>query len=294
VTHLGGIELGGTKTICAIGDDGEILERERFPTTTPDETLGRAADFFQRRRDRWPVEAVGIAAFGPLDLDPESPTYGSVVTTPKTGWSGAAVSSVLGRELDVPVAIHTDVVGAAIGEWRWGAARDVETVLYVTVGTGIGGGLIVRGQPILPAAHAEMGHLPIPREAADRFAGHCPFHGDCLEGLASGPAMEARWGRPPTDLPPDHEGWSLEALYLARAVVAWIYTVAPDRIVLGGGVGGQLALVDRLRDLVPGLLAGYADLPARLAGVDRYLVPPGLGADSGVLGALALAERATR
>jgi fructokinase len=291
VTLFGGIELGGTKTVCAIGSGPEDLRaRTRFPTTTPSETVDHAIAFLRGHPE--PIAAVGIASFGPLDLDPVSSTYGALVTTPKPGWAGAPVYATIRGSLDVPVSIDTDVAGAALAEWRWGAARGVGVVAYVTVGTGIGVGIIIGGQPYRGLGHPEFGHIPVPRMPGDDAPGTCPYHGDCLEGLASGPAIAARWRTAGEDLPDDHPAWDLEAHYLGAGLAALVMTIVPGRIVLGGGVMDVPGLHDRVRDVIRKRLAGYLAYPPLDGGLVEYLVPPALGGDSGVLGAIALAERA--
>jgi fructokinase len=290
VTLVGGIELGGTKVVCAIGSGpGEILARRRFPTTTPDETIHRAIDFF--RSEATGIAAIGIGAFGPLDLDPRSASYGAVAATPKPAWQGTPVARIIETGLGLPVAIATDVEAAGVGEWRWGAARDVRLAGYVTIGTGVGAGIIRDGQPTRGLGHPEFGHVPVARDPDDTFGGVCPFHGDCLEGLASGPAMASRWGSAPDRLPPDHPGWSMEAGYLARALTTLVLTVVPDRIVVGGGVMSGPDLLPQIRHGVRSLLGGYLQHEPLQGDLDGYLVPPALGPDAGVLGAIALASR---
>jgi fructokinase len=289
VTVLGGIEAGGTKWVCAVGTGPDDLSAvETFPTTSPDETIGRAHDFFARHG---PIDALGIGCFGPVDLDPSSATWGHVTTTPKPGWTGADVAQRLGRLLAVPVAFDTDVDAAAVGERRWGAARGLDTFCYVTVGTGIGGGAIVGGKPLHGLLHPEFGHLRIPHDSAlDPFAGLCPYHGDCWEGLASGPAIAARWGKPGEELAGVDAVWQLEATYLALGLVSAISILSPQRIVIGGGVMDAPGLLPLVGKRVVELVAGYLDAPALGIGIDDYLVSPALGRQAGVLGALALAE----
>lgn len=285
---FGAVEAGGTKFVCAVGTGPDDLhDVETIPTTTPEETLGHVVAYFAGRA----VVAVGVGSFGPVDLDPASPTWGHIMTTPKPGWSGTDVAGPLARALGVPVGFDTDVNTAALAEHRWGAARDVRTFLYLTVGTGIGGGGFVGGRPIHGRMHPEMGHLLLPRDPDDAFAGVCPYHGDCWEGLASGPAIEARWGRPARTLPPDHPAWPVEARALARGLVNLILAVSPERIVLGGGVMRQGHLFALVRDEVRALLAGYLPLPDDLA---SFIVPTGLAGHAGVLGALALAQATVR
>lgn len=285
----GAVEAGGTKFVCALGTGPDDLRAlTRFPTTTPEETLSRTLAFFEGYDVR--PAAVGIGSFGPVDPDPASPTYGFITSTPKPGWRDTDFAGTLQRALGVPVAFDTDVNAAAVGEHRWGAARGLDTFLYLTVGTGIGGGGLAEGRRLRGLVHPEMGHLLLPRAAGDAFAGSCPFHGDCLEGMASGPALEARWGARAETLPPEHPAWPLEAHYLAHALVNFICMLSPQRIILGGGVMHQPHLFTLLRQRVPALLNGYVQAPALLDHIDTYLVPPALGDRAGVLGALALAQ----
>lgn len=293
----GGIEAGGTKFVCAVGSGPEdIREETRFPTTTPEETLGKAIDFFREVAAQGAeLEAIGIGSFGPLDPDPDSPTWGYITTTPKPNWANTDVAGAIGRALEVPVGFDTDVNAAALGEYRWGAARGLSSFIYLTVGTGIGGGGIIEGKLLHGLMHPEMGHLRIPHDrSADPFPGNCPFHEDCLEGLAAGPAIEARWGRRGETLPEHHPAWPLEARYLAHGLVNFILTLAPQRIVIGGGVMSQPRLFELVRAEVQSLLNGYVQAPEILDEIDAYIVPPGLGDRAGVLGAMALAERAAR
>ncbi|MGE3267473.1 MAG: ROK family protein [Chloroflexota bacterium] len=297
----GGIEAGGTKFVCAVGTGPDDLRAEiRLDTTTPTETIGAAIGFFQRYAQERPSEtlvAVGIASFGPLDLDPSSDTFGYITATPKPGWRFTDLLGPVQRAMGVPAAIDTDVNGAALSEHLWGAGQQQDPLVYLTVGTGIGGGVLVHGRLIHGLLHPEMGHLLLPHDRqADPYAGHCPYHGDCLEGLANGPSIEARWGQPAETLPPDHPGWQLEARYLALGLVNLIVTLSPQRIVLGGGVMHQTALYPLIRQEVRSLLSGYLHTPAILeqASLDQYIVPPALGDRAGVLGAIALAQRAGR
>ena len=279
---VGGLETGGSKVLCVVGTGpADVRAHADFPTTSPAETLNRALDFF---RAHAPLTALGIASFGPLDLDPRSPSAGFITATPKSGWSHVDVAGTFRRALQVPVAIDTDVNSAALAEWRWGAGAGCDPVVYVTVGTGIGGGAIVGGRPLHGASHPEMGHMRVPRHPDDPFAGACPFHGDCLEGLASGAAIRARRGLPAEALTVDDPVWALEARYLALGLANIVATLSPQRIVVGGGVMRQPSLLARVREEVRALLAGYIGMPEGL------LVPPALGERAGVLGALALAQ----
>ena len=284
-----GLEGGGTKFVCAVATGPEdIRAQESFPTTTPEETIGKAISFLKRHE---PFAALGIASFGPCDLDPRSPAYGHITSTPKAGWENVNLLGIFRREFPVPVGFDTDVNVAALGEWKWGAGRGLDTVLYLTVGTGIGGGGVINGRMLHGLIHPEMGHIRVPRVADDTFAGNCPYHGDCLQGLAAGPAIEARWGKPAEQLPPDHPAWSLEAAYLALAVNDLICVLSPQRIILGGGVMYQRHLFPLIRQKVKRLLNGYIQSPLILERIEEFIVPPGLGDRSGVLGAIALAEQ---
>ena len=285
----GGIETGGTKWECAVGTGPDDLRATAtIPTTTPRETIDRAVAFFDRED---PIEALGVGSFGPVDLNPGSPTWGFVTTTPKQGWAHADVGQELRSRLGVPVAFETDVNAAALGEQRWGAAAGLETFCFVTVGTGIGGGVMAGGRLLHGLLHPEFGHLRVPHDRdADPFPGACPYHGDCWEGLAAAPAIEARWGRPPAELAENEAVWRLEARYLALGLVAAIAILSPQRIVLGGGVMRQPGLLDRVRAEIVSLLAGYLDSPLMDERIADYVVPPALGPRAGALGAIALAE----
>jgi fructokinase len=291
-TQFGGIEAGGTKFVCAIGSGPDDVRHEiEFATTTPDETLRRAIDFF-RSKDV-DLAAIGIASFGPVDLDPSSSTYGHISSTPKPGWAGTDIVGRASQALRLPVGFDTDVNGAALGEFRWGAAQGLDTFIYLTVGTGIGGGGLVAGRLMHGLIHPEMGHIRVPHDrAVDPFPGTCPFHGDCLEGLACGPALEARWEQSPETLPDDHAAWSLEAHYLALALVNFICTLSPQRIILGGGVMKGQRLFSMIREKVQELLNGYVQAPEIMEEIEGFIVPPALGDRAGVLGAIALAARA--
>jgi fructokinase len=294
---VGGIEAGGTKFVCAVGTGpGDLRARCRIETSGPERTFAEVIAFFaERRRRHGELAGVGIASFGPLDLDPRSPTWGFITSTPKPGWAHVDFAGRIERALGVPVGIDTDVNGAGLGEWEHGAARGVDDFIYLTVGTGIGGGGMSGGRLLHGLVHPEMGHVRIPHDrAADPFAGSCPFHGDCLEGLASGPAIAARWGHPAEELAADHPAWPLEARYLALALANYVCTLSPRRIVLGGGVMNQPALLTMVRREVLELLAGYVRAPALLEDVQGYIVAPTLGSQSGLFGAFALAHRALR
>jgi fructokinase len=285
----GGLEAGGTKWVCAIGTGpDDIRATTRLATTTPQGTLARAVAFFTPYRDR--LAGLGIGSFGPLDLQPASPTFGWITSTPKPGWAQTDLVGVLHQALEVPIALDTDVNAAAFGEFHWGAAYGLDTFLYMTVGTGLGGGAMVNGRLLHGLLHPEMGHLRIPHDwQADAFAGTCPYHGDCLEGLAAGPALAARWSQAGETLLDDHPAWALEAHYLALGLVAVICTLMPQRIIMGGGVMQQSQLFPLIQHEVQQLLNGYIQAPALASHIESYIVPPALGERAGVLGALALA-----
>ena len=280
---FGAIEAGGTKFVCGVGTGPEDLETVQIPSTTPEETVGECIALLGRHN----LQAVGIASFGPVDL-----RTGHITSTPKAGWTDFDIAGTIGRALGVVVGFDTDVNGAALGEARWGAAQDLTDFLYLTIGTGIGGGAVSNGRVVHGMLHPEMGHIRLPHDTAlDPFGGCCPYHGDCLEGLASGPAIEARWGVPARDLPPGHPAWALEARYLALGVANWVCTLSPQRIVMGGGVMQQQHLFPLIRAELACILNGYIRSPEILENLESYVVPPRLGSRSGVLGALVLAEK---
>jgi fructokinase len=289
----GGIEAGGTKFICVTGTGpDDIRARAQFPTTTPEETIGKAIDFFRREMKKGPLAAIGIASFGPLNLNEKSPTYGCITTSPKPDWSNTNLLKVIQKSLDIPVFIDTDVNGAALGEQKWGAARGLDTFIYLTVGTGVGGGGIINGRIMHGLIHPEMGHIRIPHDyKTDPFNGSCPFHGDCLEGLASGTAMIKRWGKPPEEIPADHPAWQLEVDYLATGIANFIGTLSPQRIIMGGGIMKKPGLLSAVRQKAVKLLNNYVNSPEITENIDNYIVPPGLGDLAGVLGAIALAQQ---
>jgi len=288
----GGIEGGGTKFVCAVGSGPNDLRAEaRFPTTIPEETIPRAIAFFQEQARSEPLRAIGIASFGPIDPDPRSSTFGYVTTTPKPGWAHTDFAGAVRRALGVPGGFDTDGNVGALGEHRWGAAQGLDTFVYLTVGTGLGGGGMVNGKLIHGLMHPEMGHIRVPHDwQADPYPGFCSYHGDCWEGLCCGPAIEGRWGRRGETLPLDHPAWELEAQYLALGLVNLILPLSPQRIIMGGGVMEQLHLFPMIRRKVRELLNGYINMTAITQENETYIVPPALGNRSGVLGAIALAE----
>jgi fructokinase len=289
---FGGIEAGGTKFICLIGNSpDQLVEEKRFPTTTPDETIARVIEFFTHYANHGELAAVGIASFGPVDLDQSSKTYGYITTTPKPGWEQVDLCGRIKQALNVPVAFDTDVNAAAFGEQYWTPENQaLDPFIYMTVGTGIGVGVIANGAPLHGLIHTEAGHFAIPHNSQkDPFPGVCPYHGDCLEGLASGPSMNKRWGQNPETLLDGHPAWDLEAEYIALALVNLIYAYSPLRIVLGGGVPKHPGLHSIVRRKVQQLINGYVQSPMLMEKIDSYILPPTLGTRSGVLGAIALA-----
>jgi len=290
---FGGIESGGTKFVCMVGTGpNHLIKEERFPTTTPCETIDRAVEVFLPYVKNGELAAVGIASFGPLDLDLNSLTYGYITTTPKAGWSQIDLCGEVRRRLQVPVAFDTDVNAAAFGEQYWiQENRALNPFLYMTVGTGIGVGVIVNGSPVHGLMHAEAGHFALPHDwQRDPFPGVCPFHGDCLEGLASGLSMHQRWGQRPESLPDSHPAWDLESDYIALALANLIYAYSPRRIILGGGVAQHPGLLDAVRCKVKQFMNGYVQSPMLLEKIDDYILPPALGNRSGGLGAIAMAS----
>ncbi len=285
---FGCVEAGGTKFVAGIiGGPDDIRETVRFDTTTPEATIGATLDWLQGAEDRHgPLSAIGIASFGPIELDRNAANWGHITATTKPGWSNTDFAAHIAREMLVRVGFDTDVNGAALAEARWGAGRDQKVSVYVTIGTGIGGGAIIDGRTLQGLSHPEMGHIRPQRHPDDvSFAGVCPFHGDCMEGLASGPAIKARWGMSLSELPADHPGHGIIAWYLAQMVVTLQSIMEPGRIILGGGVMGTPELIDRVRDAADGLGSSYFRGKAH-----EIVVAPSLGDQAGLLGALALAQ----
>jgi fructokinase len=291
---FGGIEAGGTKFVCAVGTGpGDIRAEIQFATTTPSESIKQATQFFKEQHALEPLQAIGIASFGPVDPDPKSSTFGYITTTPKQGWGNTNVAGPIRRALGIPIGFDSDVNGAALAEHRWGAAQGLDTFVYFTVGTGLGGGAMVNGRLLHGMMHPEMGHMLLPHDwDADPYAGACSYHADCWEGLASGPAIAERWHFPAEQLPAGHPSWHLEAHYLAMGLVNVICVLSPQRIILGGGVMKQAHLFPRIRSNVQTLLHGYIQTRQILEEIDEYIVPPALGGRAGVLGGIALAQDA--
>lgn len=291
-TLLGGIEAGGTKFNCVIGNSsGEVVATATFPTDTPDKTLREVKNFFIEGQQKFgPLNALGIASFGPVDLNKESETYGYILSTPKDGWSHTNLVQYFTTALNIPVALGTDVNGSALGEHAFGAAKGLQNYVYVTVGTGIGAGIVLNGQLLHGVSHPELGHILVPQSPTDDFKGCCPFHGNCLEGLASGTAINQRWGKHAALLPPDHEAWDLEAHYLALMCVNIMNVCSPELIILGGGAMHQSHLYPMIREKFVALVNGYCS-PKILQNVDAYIVAPGVAeGKSGILGCLLMAD----
>jgi fructokinase len=284
----GGIEGGGTKFNCAVGDGPDnIVAEARFPTTTPAETIRQVCEFFAPYVSQ--LHGIGLGSFGPFDVDPSSRTYGYITTTPKPDWGNTDILGVLQENLRVPIAVDMDVVVAGLGEAKWGASKHDSHSLYLTIGTGIGGGYIVNGRPMRGLTSLEMGHIRIPHDLnLDPFQGACPYHGDCFEGLAAGPAVEARLGQRGETLPDDHPFWDVEANYIASALVNYILSLAPERIIIGGGVMQKSSMFPSVRKKVRELLNNYINNDMVLNKTDEYIVPPVLGGRAGMLGAIAL------
>lgn len=282
---IGGIEAGGTKMVCAVGDEnGVIRDRVSFPTRQPKETFEDMISYYRN----WDIQALGVGCFGPLDLNKASETYGYITRTPKAGWENCDVVGTFRNALNVPVGFDTDVNGAILGEVTWGAAKGAESAIYITVGTGVGVGVYVNGGLLHGLVHPEGGHILIERHPKDTYKGRCPFHGNCIEGLASGPAVEERWGRKGIELADRDEVWELEAYYVAQAITDYIMVYSPQKIILWGGIMHQEKLFGMIRKEVQRLLNGYVSHKAILENIDDYIVPPALGEDPGIMGAIKL------
>jgi fructokinase len=287
----GGIEAGGTKFVCSVASGPDnIVQEVRFPTTTPEETLQRSIQFFEPFVSNRQINAIGVGCFGPLDLNPKSATYGYITATPKPHWSNTDVRGTLQRSLNVAIGFDSDVNVAAFGEYMWGASRGYDPSLYLTIGTGVGGGYLINGKPLIGLLNLEMGHVRIPHNRElDPFDGSCPFHQDCFEGLASGPAIEKRLGVSGATVPETDAFWDIEAEYIASALMNYILTLSPKKIILGGGVMQREFLFAKVRSRVLNLLNGYVASKSVLETIDQYIVPPGLGNQSGSMGAIAMA-----
>ncbi len=283
--YYGGIEAGGTKFVLAVSNENqEIVEKISIPTTTPEETLGKVFEFF----DEYELKGMGIGSFGPIGVDPKEETYGYVLNTPKLPWKGYNFLGAMKEHYDIPMAWTTDVNAAAYGELKKGAAQGKNSCLYLTVGTGIGGGIVFDGKVFSGFTHPEVGHIHVKRHPDDNYEGTCPYHKDCLEGLAAGPSLEARTGIKGQDLPLDHPIWHIQAYYIAQALMTYVLTIAPEKIILGGGVMNQDHMLIKIRQSFKEQMADYMDVPA----LDEYIVRWGLPNESGIIGSLLLAEDA--
>ena len=287
---LGAIEAGGTKFVVCVGDEnGNVIDRVSFPTETPEKTMANVFKYF----DNKDIKALGVGSFGPIDPDKNSPTYGYITTTPKPGWSNFNIMGALQERYSIPMAFDTDVNGAALGEATFGAAKGLDSALYLTIGTGIGGGAIIGGQLVHGLLHPEMGHMKMIVRDDDHYQGTCPYHGTCLEGLAAGPAIEGRWGIKGNELPADHEAWDLVAYYLGQACANYILTLSPKKIILGGGVMHQKQLFPMIHRYTQQFLNNYIQKDEITTDkIKDYIVYPGLGDNAGIVGALALAKKA--
>ena len=284
--YYGSLEAGGTKMVCAIGDEqGNILERVSIPTLAPETTMPAILDFFKNKN----ISALGIGCFGPVDLDKKSPTYGYITTTPKLAWRNYDIVGVCKKELGIPVGFDTDVNGSALGEATWGCTKELDNSIYITVGTGIGVGVIIDKKPYHGMLHPEGGHIFLARHPQDPMErGVCPYHELCLEGLASGPSIQARWGKPGVELADRKEVWELEAYYLAQAICSYIMILSPERIIVGGGVAHQEQMMPLIRKEVLRQMGGYIAAKG-MQDLDNYIVLPSLNDNQGILGALKLA-----
>lgn len=289
----GGVEAGGTKFVCAVGSCPDDLQDEvRFETTSPKETINRTLEYFKKQNLKEKLLAIGIGSFGPIELNRESSKYGFVRSTPKPDWSNINLCGLIKEELKIPVGFNTDVNAAALGEYEWGAGRGLNNFIYLTIGTGIGGGVMINGRLLHGLQHPEMGHIFIPQDIiADPYEGNCPFHKNCFEGLASGPAMKNRWGKSPEDLNKNHKAWDLEAQYISHALTNYICTLSPERIIIGGGIMEQKKLLPLILTSVKKMLNNYIHMEEITDNIEKYIVLPSLGKKAGILGALVLAKK---
>lgn len=281
----GALEAGGTKMVCAIGDEnGNILDRISIPTETPDITLPKLVDYFKEH----PVKTLGIGCFGPIDLNRNSKTYGYITSTPKIPWRNCDIVGSFRDALHIPVGFDTDVNGSVLGEVTWGCAKGLENVIYITIGTGVGVGVYAQGRLLHGMLHPEGGHILLPKHPDDSYQGRCPYHKDgCLEGLAAGPAVEERWGKKGVELADKKEVWELEAYYIAHALINYIMTLSPQKIILGGGIMHQAQLMPLIREKVVSLMNDYLHTP-ELQDIENYIVLPSLDDNQGIMGALKL------
>lgn len=286
--RLGALEAGGTKMVCAIGDEtGKIFEQISIPTRTPENTIPEIIDYFQRAQ----IEALGIGCFGPINPDRQSAAYGYITSTPKLAWANFNIVNAFEKELNCSVGFDTDVNGSVLGEVTFGQAKGKSCVVYVTIGTGVGAGIYIEGKLLHGMLHPEAGHVMIQRREGDNYQGKCPYHKTCLEGMAAGPAVEERWGRKAVELKDRKEVWDLEAYYIAQALTGYILTLSPEMIILGGGIMHQEQLFPMIRSYVKEMLGGYIKTD-ELENMENYIVPASLNDDQGIMGALELGRRA--
>ena len=283
--RIGAIEAGGTKIICGIGNEHGHIERKlSFPTETPTLAMAKINEFFANEQ----LDALGVGTFGPIDVNKASETFGYITTTPKPGWGNFNIVGELQKTIDVPIGFDTDVNGAALAEATWGSAKGLNSCVYYTIGTGVGVGVYAEGHLIHGLLHPEAGHIPVKRHPDDRYEGFCPYHKDCLEGVAAGPAIERRYGVKGTELPAHHEAWKLEAYYIGQALTSTVLLLSPEKIILGGGVMHQAQLFPLIREQLQQNLNGYVQHPMILENIDQYVIAPGLGDDAGLCGAIAI------
>lgn len=286
--RLGALETGGTKMVCAIGaETGQIFEQVSIPTETPEITVSKLIRYFKERE----VDALGIGCFGPIELNRSSPMYGCITSTPKTAWRNYNIVNAFAKALQCPIGFDTDVNGSVLGEVTFGQAKGKSCVIYLTIGTGVGGGIYIEGNLLHGMLHPETGHVLIQRRDSDTYAGKCPYHKNCLEGLAAGPAIEERWGKKAAFLADKPEVWELEADYIAQALTGYILTLSPQMIILGGGVMHQEQLFPLIRKKVTQMLGGYIQTK-ELDDMEHYIVPASLNDNQGIMGCLELAKRA--
>ena len=281
---IGALEAGGTKMVCAVGkEDGTILEQVSIPTSTPEETMPRILEYFSSKE----IKALGVAAFGPVDVNPASPSYGCILDTPKIPWRQFDLLGSLKEKIHVPMGLDTDVNGSCLGEMTYGCAKGLDSVIYITIGTGVGVGVCSGGRLVHGMLHPEGGHVLLTRHPEDPNGGICPYHPNCLEGFASGPSIEARWGKKAVDLKDNSKVWEIESFYIAQALVDYIMILSPQKIILGGGVMHQEQLFPLIRGKVKELIGGYLNTP-ELRNLDQYIVPASLGGDQGIMGCIKL------
>lgn len=289
----GALEAGGTKMVVAVGDEnGRILDRRSIPTTTPEETMPQIIDYFKECEGKgWQIEALGIASFGPVDVNPSSSIYGHILNTPKLAWKSYNILGSLKNAFDIPMGIDTDVNGSCLGEMTYGCAKGLENVVYITIGTGIGAGIAVGGKLVHGMLHPEAGHILISKNSHDPGKSVCPFHESCFEGLASGPSIKARWGKSADLLVDNQVVWELESEYIAKGLVSMILTLSPQKIILGGGVMHQEQLFPLIRQKVLAYINGYY-VTEELGNIDNYIVPPSLDDNQGIMGAVRIGQLA--